>query len=770
MATRAQLHRTMATRTQSHRRKNYIYLCGNYHPRVDPRVDPEVDPKVYPEVYPEVYRRVPPEKPRKGQTNMYMHYAPNGGTKEFIHVPVDSRAVETTVVYTLSSGCQSPNGARAEDGEAPRRAEANILAVADAARAGEVEPAPPALEDAEVQQPFCNVKSSIATTPDAITPQPNNNPPTARAFGVLPLAAAHAVGVARLQPDPPREFGVRDEQRAPEQYIHLPDVCVEVDVASPFALVRVYGLDGDKAENLGGVVRQTSRFQASLSEVGGVAYGAAVGCTPMVRKAAKTGRGAKSRAGAAVFEEGGGNFQEGLGWRVTPKRCRERGWGDSTAVKTDDLVRFPQMRRGDTCPPIPPRIWGLRGEARHGGAGAPAPRSPVKPESASTTSASASITDSTATDAGATTPAIVHSSIATVNVARRHRPSQPALCARSRGRRTNDAPVHATDEDEGHITADGEEDTGESQIDEDSDVDAVGETDDEADKENSTADAHVGGEDIEMTGPSQSREQSDDANDASVVAVAPLQPRLTLRQADGENYTAEAHAVGDGNIEMYNADQSDYEMESEDGNDAAPGRTQARRPAESGAAGRGNRSISSTFTGRKLLGTHQKLDMDAIHRGRESSKAGIKIKSTGYGDGQNAPRFDEKKKRPWLVDRDANRARMSTLVIEALARRLRGGVMECYSLTMRTVRAAVNESPKITVEDEKGRDTEPWRASTLKSQQPRSHRVSAVAQGRAEPRRTHTPSVSRTLQLPENSCQNTAERSCRHRAARGASE
>ncbi|KAJ7628178.1 hypothetical protein DFH06DRAFT_1141324 [Mycena polygramma] len=257
MATRAQLHRTMATRTQSHRRKNYIYLCGNYHPRVDPRVDPEVDPKVYPEVYPEVYRRVPPEKPRKGQTNMYMHYAPNGGTKEF-----DSRAVETTVVYTLSSGCQSPNGARAEDGEAPRRAEANILAVADAARAGEVEPAPPALEDAEVQQPFCNVKSSIATTPDAITPQPNNNPPTARAFGVLPLAAAHAVGVARLQPDPPREFGVRDEQRAPEQYIHLPDVCVEVDVASPFALVRVHGLCGEKAENLSS--KQKSANEAQL--------------------------------------------------------------------------------------------------------------------------------------------------------------------------------------------------------------------------------------------------------------------------------------------------------------------------------------------------------------------------------------------------------------------------------------------------------------------------------------------------------------------------
>ncbi|KAJ7665147.1 hypothetical protein DFH06DRAFT_1127509 [Mycena polygramma] len=48
----------------------------------------------------------------------------------------------------------------------------------------------------------------------------------------------------------------------------------------------------------------------------------------------------------------------------------------------------------------------------------------------------------------------------------------------------------------------------------------------------------------------------------------------------------------------------------------------------------GNRSMSSTFTGRRLAASHQKLDMHVIQRGRESWTVGVEFESTGYGDGQ----------------------------------------------------------------------------------------------------------------------------------------
>ncbi|KAJ7666819.1 hypothetical protein DFH06DRAFT_1322787 [Mycena polygramma] len=108
----------------------------------------------------------------------------------------------------------------------------------------------------------------------------------------------------------------------------------------------------------------------------------------------------------------------------------------------------------------------------------------------------------------------------------------------------------------------------ENHVDEGDDVDGVGETDDEADEadaEDSAADAYAAGGNIEMTSASE----FGNANDVSVVAVAPLRPRLTLHQAAGENYTAEAYAIGDWNMAMYNAGQFDYEMESEDANDAS---------------------------------------------------------------------------------------------------------------------------------------------------------------------------------------------------------
>ncbi|KAJ7604352.1 hypothetical protein DFH06DRAFT_1151221 [Mycena polygramma] len=198
-------------------------------------------------------------------------------------VRVERRAAEMVVVDALPSDRQSASGARAESGEPPRRAEANVLAVADAARTGEAEPAPPALEDAEVQQAFCDVKKNTdeAATPDAVSPQPNDDPPTPRAFAVLPLAAGHAIGVPRLQPDPPREFRVGDAQRAPEKHIHLPNVCVEVDIAGPFPQIWVHELGGDIAEDEDGEVgvrpATKERESGAVRELGGGAYAAGVG-------------------------------------------------------------------------------------------------------------------------------------------------------------------------------------------------------------------------------------------------------------------------------------------------------------------------------------------------------------------------------------------------------------------------------------------------------------------------------------------------------------